>query len=99
MLSPMPRHERPEIPEGYRQGRAMRRAILRVLLDASKPYGALRLSQHVGDVSHMAVYEHAKRMQGAGLLKQTGRGYVLTDAGREAAWLVMDCPEGLTDDD
>ena len=97
MLSPMPRHERPEIPEGYRHARAIRRAILRVLLSAEGPYGALRLSQAI-ERPRMTVYDNAERLARAGLIKQTGRGYIITDAGRESAYLLMDCPEDLTPD-
>ena len=93
ILRPMPRHERPEIPEGYAPGRATRRAILRALLDADGPRGQLRLAAATGE-PETTVRRHARRLVREGLISQTGRGYALTTPGREAAFLLKDCGEG-----
>ena len=102
ILRPMPRHERPEIPEGYAAGRAARRAILRALLAREQgqkgPTGTLRLSRATG-LNRQTTYDHAERLRETGHIEQTGRGYVLTYCGRESAYLLSDLDEPLTASD
>ena len=92
-MAPMTkRHERPDVPEGYLPGRAIRRALLRALLEFTEPAGLIRLSEATGE-PRSTVRRHAVRLVRKGLTEQTGLGYVLTDAGREAAHLLLDCKE------
>ena len=83
------RHERPDIPAGYKRGRAMRRSILMTLLESTKPIGVERLGAMLG-CSHMTARSHCKRLLHARLVEHSERGYTLTVSGQEAAYLISD---------